>query len=202
MKKVIIVLSVITVLLLGIVGVLLAQYRTISYEEAKNLFDIRDIRVKRVRVSSESGTLSAVSASRYTQDWYKIWVRFDSEPEWADGVKIKYFVLLKNRSGQDAYTLLTGDVVYDTIPKGNSHNSFMYLHPRTIERYGTPEKVMCEVWFQGIRVTRGFMPKQASDEWWVKHQPLEGNLKVRLFTPYILDNDMMEENINIKALFD
>ncbi|MDX9702643.1 MAG: hypothetical protein RBU23_06330 [Candidatus Auribacterota bacterium] len=202
MKKAVVLGGLTTIFIMLVTGVLQAQYGSISYDEAKDLFSIRDIRIKRVRVSSESGTLSAVSVGRYTQDWYKIWVRFDSKPEWADGVQIKYYVLLSERSRKDRYTMLTGDVVYDSVPRGNGRNSFMYIHPRTIERYGIPEKVMCEIWFQGIRITRGFLPKQTTDEWWVQHKPLKGDLKVRLFTPYILDNDMMEENINIKSLFD
>lgn len=183
-------------------NVLMAQYGQISYDEAKNLFSIRDIKTQRVRQSVESGALSAVTAGRFSKDWYRVMVRYDSEPEWADGVKIKYYVLLENRTGKQRYTLLTGDVMYDSVPEGNNHFSFMYIHPRTIERYGKPEQVMCEIWFQGIRITRGFMPQHATDEWWVRYQPLEGNLKVRLFTPYILDNNLMEENINIKELFE
>lgn len=196
------IIKLVALLLLLLVGAkCMAQYGYTAKEKPEDSFQIRDINVDRIRESSESGSLSKVTAAKFDYFWYRISVSYSSRPDWADGVVFKYYALLQERK-KDTYTMLVNDIMYDSVPKGSLHYSFMFIHPRIVERYGKPEKVMCEVWYQGIRITRGFWPKSANDEWWVRYRPLEGNLQAKLFTPFLLDKDMKEENINIKYLFD
>ncbi len=177
-----------------------AQYgRKKSTEKA--VFSIKGIKVKRLRESSESGSLSAVKAPKYGVHWYRITSIYSSRPQWADGVVFRYYVLLKEKRSGKKYTMLKSDVEYDSVPRANNHYSFVFIHPRTVDRYGKPNKVMCEIWHKGVRVARGFWPKNSNDEWWVRYRPLEGNLKAKFFTPFALDRDLKEENINIKSLF-
>ena len=177
-----------------------AQYgRTKSNKKSKG-FSIKAIKVRRLRESSESGSLSAVKAPKYGFHWYRVTSIYSSKPQWADGVVLRYYVLLEEKGSGKKYTMLTGKVEYDSVPRANNHYSFLFIHPRTVDRYGKPEKVMCEVWHDGVRVSRGVWPKKSNDEWWVRFRPLEGNLKVKFFTPFALDRDLKEENINIKSL--
>lgn len=169
-------------------------------QTGNNLFEFRDIRVDKMRESTESGALAKVTPARYEFLWNRISVNYASSPIWADGVSIKYFVLMEDRNRIQDKTMLTGEVIYDCIPRGFIHYGFVFIHPRTIERYGKPSRIMCEIWYEGVRVARHFWPKETRDEWWVRYKPLEGNLRVKYFTPYVLDTDLKEENINIKSI--
>ena len=175
-------------------------YEKLEKKSPKKQFKVAGIKIIRLRESSESGSLSAVSIAKYKYEWYRIRVRYTSTPAWADGVEVRYHVLLRERSGKN-YTMLVDSVVYDSVPAGSGHYSFVYLHPRTVQRYGNPEKVMCEIWYQGKLQERSFLPRTNKDVWWVNYQPLGGNLKTSLFTPFIADKDIREENINLESLF-
>ena len=184
------------------VNFLYAQYSKATKNKQRAQFAIRDIRVDRVRRSSESGTLSAVQAGRSVSHWYKVTTVYSSQPAWADGVIVKYYVLLEEKGRGSGYTMLVDEVEYDSVPHDNLHYSHVFVHPRTVERYGKPKKVMAEIWSQGIRVSQEWWPKKTDDEWWVQYRPLDGNLKVKFFTPFVMDKNLQEENINIKSLFD
>lgn len=183
---------------------LYAQYghtKTAEKQQAYHPFVIQDIDVERLRESTESGQSSQVTPSRFDAFWYKIGVYYSSELQWADGVEVKYYVLMQEKR-TDSYSMLTGDVKYDSVPRGNDLRSFVYIHPRTAERYGKPERVMCEIWHDGVRVDRSVWPRGTDNEWWVRNKPITGNLKLRFFTPFALDRDAREENINIKSIFE
>jgi len=163
-------------------------------------FKVDSIKIVRLRESSESGSLSAVSVAQYKYEWYRVVLRYASKPSWADGVEVRYHILLQERRAKN-YTMLVDSVVYDSVPSGSGHYSFVYVHPRTVQRYGKPHKVMCEIWYKGKLQERSFLPRSSKDVWWVNYEPLKGNLKTSLFTPFIADKDLREENINLESLF-
>jgi len=180
-----------------------AQYYKIQpdYSNLSKQFDITDIKIKKIKEATKSGSgSSAVTPAKYDMFWYRIEVTYNSQFVWADGVIFKYYVLMREKNSQRS-TLLVGDVEYNSVPRSSNLNSLVFIHPRTIQRYGKPEKVMCEIWYQGVRICRHMIPKGNKEEWWVKYRPLEGDLKVKYFTPFAQDKDIYEENINIKALF-
>src|SRR5260221_13122894 len=75
------------------------------------------------------GTRSTALADK----WLKVEVEFDSVPEWADDVQLKYFVLM----GKDQNArLFTGETTYVNVAKGLRHLSAMFAHPNTVQRYG------------------------------------------------------------------
>ncbi|MEW6534710.1 MAG: hypothetical protein AB1454_03685 [Candidatus Auribacterota bacterium] len=181
-----------------------AQYgiKRPTQEEYTSALTIRNIEVKRLRESSESGQSSRVMPGRFDGFWYRLGVTYESQKDWADGLVVKYYVLLQEKTRAEEFTMLVGDIEYDSVPRGTDRRSFMYIHPRTVERYGKPERVMCEIWHDGVLASREVWPKGTDNEWWVRHKPMAGNLKPGFFTPFILDRDAREENINIKSIFE
>ncbi|MCB1196508.1 hypothetical protein KDK77_10020 [bacterium] len=186
----------------GSVGFLHAQYTKVSKKQQRADFGIREIQVDRIRRSAESGTLSAVEAGRAVSHWYRITTVYSSRPEWSDGVVVKYYVLLEEKGQGEGNTMLVDEVEYDSIPKDSAHNAHIFVHPRTVERYGKPQKVMVEIWHQGVRAAQEWWPNKSEEEWWVQHRPIQGSMKIKFFTPFVLDKNLEEENINIKSFFE
>jgi|GEM_PF-1807173 len=171
-----------------------------DYSKVEDSLNLTSIKIKKIRESTESGGgSSVVTPAKYDMFWYRIETVYNSRIDWADGVIFKYYVLMKEKMSKRS-TLLIGDVEYNSIPRWNNLKSYVFIHPRTIQRYGRPERVMCEIWYQGVRVSRLLLPRGSQEEWWVKYRPLEGDLKVKYFTPFANDKDIDEENINIKSL--
>ena len=71
--------------------------------------------------------------------WAEIKVTFDTKPRWADEITFKAMVYLKNKKS----TVLSGEVTYINIPKGQKHTAVLYIHPLTLQRYGEVKKNGC-----------------------------------------------------------
>ena len=116
-------------------------------------FKIRNIRQQLVvapdyrAVTTGAGTRSASIAKK----WLQIETEFDSNPEWADDVTLKYYALVGK--GREA-RLFGGEVTYINVQRGQRHLSAMFMHPNTVERYGRGrvESVHVEIWYKGQRV--------------------------------------------------
>src|SRR5579862_5968060 len=80
--------------------------------------------------------------------WLKVEVEFDSVPDWADDVQLKYYVLL----GKDRNTrMFTGETTYINVARGQRHLSAMFAHPNTVQRYGNGqvEAVAVQIFHKG-----------------------------------------------------
>ena len=79
------------------------------------------------------------------RNWGQIRVLYDTRPEWTDQLSFHYYVLMltSDPAAKTKYTLLEGDVTYIDVPRGNNHESVVYLHPNTLARFG--EVVACAV---------------------------------------------------------
>ena len=144
------------------------------------------------------------STSR-TRNWGQIKVLYDTRLDWTDQLTVHYFILLltSDPAAKTKYTLLTGDVTYIDVQRGNNHESAVYLHPNTLARFG--EVVACAVAIDlggqtyvktAVTTKAGLRP----GKWWtgIANEPTvtvkTGYIRERGDTPFALvDYDSYEQ---------
>ena len=116
--------------------------------------------------------------------WLQVEVEFESKPEWADEVQIKYYVLMSK--GQEA-RLFVGEITHVDVPRGSHHYSAMFMHPNMVERYGRGqiESVAAQIFYKNRPVDQNSVP-QTGARWWEKYTPTPGFLLMPQQTPWIL----------------
>jgi hypothetical protein len=111
--------------------------------------------------------------------WGILECEFDSVPEWADEVEVKWYVVL---SGPRSKTMATGTDTYIYVKKGRRHVAAMFIHPFVLERWtggtgaGAIEDIGVEIWHQGRLVSFTSMKTQAKTQWWQQFTPQPGLL--------------------------
>lgn len=114
--------------------------------------------------------------------WLRIETEFDSTPEWADDVQVKYFVLMgKDRNAR----LFAGDVTYVNVARGMRHFSAMFVHPNTVQRYGNGqvEAVAVQIFYKGQLIDQDSVPP-SRERWWERYTPVSGFLLNPQQTPW------------------
>jgi hypothetical protein len=106
------------------------------------------------------------------QNWLRIETEFESAPDWADDVQLKYFVLLGR--GDNARSLV-GQITYINVAKGAQHYSAMFVHPNTLQRYGNGqvEAVAAQLLYKGQLIDQSSYPP-TNDHWWERLVPIGG----------------------------
>lgn len=132
-----------------------------------------------------------------TLDWYRITVAYDTDPDWIDELTFTYYVLTKGKKGQ--LSLFKGDVTYVNVAKGK-HLSDMYLHPSTLARYGSADRVAVLVSSKGRMLAMDSNPRSAT-RWWEQFPvpPVEGLVLNRMQTPFAMVNFDDYEAIKIPS---
>jgi len=113
-----------------------------------------DVRVQSITGNGASGQVqppefdarNVTKTTGRARNWGQIKVLYDTRLEWTDQLTFHYFVLMLTSdpaASKTKYTLLEGDVTYIDVPRGNNHESVVYLHPNTLARFG--EVVACAV---------------------------------------------------------
>lgn len=149
-------------------------------------FEIKDIRQQPVSAPTYggAGVLGGRPATLW-QKWLKIEVTFESKPEWADDVQIKYYVLLNDR-GTDK--LFVGEITHNNIAKGSQHYSAMFMHPNSLMRYGGGQAVVVTAWvfYKGVVVSERTeaQGKTTPASWWERYTPIAGCLLPPQETPW------------------
>lgn len=126
------------------------------------------------------GTRTASLADK----WLKVETEFDSGPDWADDVQLKYFVLMgKDRSAR----MFTGETTYVNVAKGARHLSAMFAHPNTVQRYGNGqvEAVAVQIFYKGQLIDQESAPP-TRERWWERYTPVTGFLLNPQQTPWSL----------------
>jgi hypothetical protein len=115
--------------------------------------------------------------------WLKIEVQFESKPEWADDVQLKYYVLIGK--GEDR-RLFVGEVTHINVAKGSQHYSAMFMQPNTLRRYGAGqiEQVTVRLFHKGALVSSLSDPANVRDGWWDRFTPVPGYLLAPQDTPW------------------
>lgn len=117
--------------------------------------------------------------------WVQVTVEYNTLPEWIDRLEFRYFVMVESKRGERRR--FTGDVAYVDIQRG-SHESTMFLRPRTLARYGKPKGVAVEVSYHGEILLQEAEPKARGNvRWWrdTKYPQKTGYLLNRAQTPFI-----------------
>jgi len=128
-------------------------------------------------VTSASGRSVSVG-----QNWLQIETEFESSPDWADDVQLKYYVLL-GRGGNAR--CLVGEVAYVNVAKGAQHYSAMFVHPNTLQRYGNGqvEAVAVQLFHKGRLIAQSSYPP-SNDPWWERFTPISGLVLPPRETPW------------------
>jgi hypothetical protein len=124
--------------------------------------------------------------------WLKIETEFDSAPQWADDVQLKYYVLLGD--GRDV-RMFVGEVTYVNVAKGLRHYSAMFMNPNTILRYGNGQvqAVAVQLFHKGQPIDLNTYPP-TRERWWDRYQPTTGFVLNPQQTPWsIMSFDRYEE---------
>jgi hypothetical protein len=153
-------------------------------EGGKKLLSIDKIEGKKVMTPEYQVTKSQFKAR--TREWFQIITTYDTKPEWVDDITFKYYVLVKDKSGDvgNRQALFSGEVSYINVEKGK-HKSDMYLHPSTIARFGEVQAVAVMVSVQGRVEAIESLPA-SNERWWEKLTPVEGMLLNRMQTPFAM----------------
>ena len=147
-------------------------------------FDIKDIRQQQVDAPSYGGAGELGGRpSTLWRKWLKIEVQFESKPEWADDVQIKYYVLVGR--GEDR-RLFVGDVTHINVAKGTQHYSAMFIQPNTLKRYGAGQidQVTVRLFYKGAVVSTMSSPPNPKESWWDQFAPTPGYLLPPQDTPW------------------
>ncbi|HVM63068.1 MAG TPA: hypothetical protein VMV72_19575 [Verrucomicrobiae bacterium] len=131
--------------------------------------------------------------------WLRIETVFDSTPDWADDVQLKYYVLLND--GQQT-RLFVGDVTYVNVAKGLGHLSAMYMPPNTLQRYGNghAQVVGVQLFYKGQLIDQGSTPP-TPDRWWERYTTsVSGFLVTPQHTPWSLGAYSRYEQVKPSAV--
>jgi len=167
---------------------------------AEEMFTIRKIsyqkRMTSVTQAISSGLegLGNIGGTAH-QQWGAITVVYDSVPAWADDVEVKFYVLTRDK--RHNYNILIGSTTYVSVRKGPGHMAHMFIHPNAILRYGEVKRIMCEIWYKGILINSVQWPSKTTTRWWYKFKGIDGILRHRFYTPFLLDYEAKEEAIKL-----
>lgn len=133
---------------------------------------------------------SQINVREEVREWFRLEVEFESKPDWLDEVTFTYHVLLRNdalaRPGdpRSAFRVLRGQVTKVNVPSGRRNYSVMFIHPRTLERFGSIERIAVIASSGGV-VLDTHSP-DARTRWWEELPPVDGLLLNRLETPFAM----------------
>lgn len=114
--------------------------------------------------------------------WLRIEAHFESAPEWADDVQLKFFTLLGK--GKEA-RLFVGDVTHINVAKGSQHYSAMFVHPNTVKRFGNGlvEAVAVQVFYKG-QLMGSLSEPPSNKRWWEEFTPIPNFLLNPMQSPW------------------
>lgn len=165
--------------LLGVM--LLGPADTQAQSSSQLPFRIRNIRKELVKAPGYNVDMGGGRPATIYQDWLRVEVQFDSRPDWADDVQIKYYVLL---SDDGKYKLFSGELTHVNVQKGQ-HYSAMFVHPNTVQRFGRGRvtAVAVQLFYQGKLMDQLSEPS-ANKRWWEDYSPVQGYVLSPLLTPW------------------
>jgi len=175
---------------LATAALVLGGTTTVCAQARKAEFTIKRIEVRFERPQFQISGGSGRGAREAGQvPWGVLECEFDSQPEWADEVELRWYVVL---TGPRSKTMATGSDSYLYIKKGRRHVGAMFLHPYVLERWtggsgqGAIEDIGVEIWHQGRLVHFTSMRSQARTQWWQQFTPQPGMLMRASESPWIL----------------
>ncbi|MBI5394007.1 MAG: hypothetical protein HZA91_01785 [Verrucomicrobia bacterium] len=147
----------------------------------KTEFSVKRLEVRFVNPPAQSGGERG-SREAGQVPWARLECEFDSQPEWADDVEIRWYVVLLAKQTK---VMATGSDTYIYVKKGRRHVAGMFMHPFVVERWcgnsaqNAVEDVGVEIWWQGRLVSFSSWRSQTKTQWWQQFQPTP-NLLMRV----------------------
>lgn len=151
------------------------------------------LRVRRLEAKLVAAPQYQVSQSVRTvrqRQWLEVRTQFETAPDWIDEMTFTYYVLLRNtkpRPNEQEYNLFKGEVTYVNIAKTRTGQDTVFLHPSTIERYGSVDRVGLVITSQG-RVLAMESNPSSQERWWERATPRTGLVLNRMQTPFAMIN--------------
>jgi len=129
---------------------------------------------------------NSTQSSNRADDWYRVYVEYDSNPDWIDEITFTFYVRVKGKSRYaPPVSLFKGQTTYIHIPKGKNRMADMFIHPTILERFGQVEAIAVEVRVGGRVLARDGKPRP-KNAWWEQLSPTANVLKNRAQTPFAL----------------
>ncbi|NJK91735.1 MAG: hypothetical protein HC904_07885 [Blastochloris sp.] len=69
------------------------------------------------------------------EDWHVIEVKFSTNEELTDEIQVKFFLEAFDSKKEDQFVILTSEVTFINVPKGENHVATAYLAPGSLLRY-------------------------------------------------------------------
>ena len=175
---------------------------------AKAVPEIR-IKVKKLEgLDREGKMLSPEFRTNYSRsakrgEWCEIKTEYYTYDEWLDELTFSYYVMTRGTDGEarGMYSFYDLSVRYVDVEKGNDHMSTVYLHPKTVERFGWPVAIGVVISAKGKEIAKeveASIPMPKNEDWWksdavlknprVKVVKRSGRLLSRAQTPFALVN--------------
>ena len=178
------------IVLLGVLTI--GTGKTFSQTEStREAFTIKDIRQQQMDAPTYGGASGQLGGRPATlqQKWLKIEVQFESRPDWADDVQVKFYVLMKYQAKDRVEEkMFVGDVTHINVAKGGQHFSAMFMSPNALKRYGNgqAEVITARIFYNGAVVsTKTDAPgKSVKAGWWDEKTPILGCLLPPQETPW------------------
>lgn len=138
---------------------------------AKLDFQIKRIEVRTYNPRSGGGESGRGGTEAGRLPWRLFECEFDSQPEWADDVEVKWYVLLPGKQ----QVMAAGSDIYKYVKKGRRHVAAMLMHPLVMERWGGGTgqagiDVGVEILVQG-RLWSFDDTKHTKQQWWQRFTP-------------------------------
>ena len=134
--------------------------------------------------SFNTGSSSFVNKAGKAHLWGIIQGVFTSNAQWLDDVNVKVYALAQERG--ESYCL-AGTAAFMSVPGGKNNTATFFVHPNVLMRYGKILAVHMEIWNQGKLIDNTDWPSKQTEQWWNKHQVVEGAVVVKYLTPYAGD---------------
>ena len=137
-------------------------------------------------------SLNASTPSR----WLRLEMDFDSEPDWADDVQIRWYVQVE---GEKKPFVFAASVMHDNVkrnPRGQRHLAAIFMRPRAVDRYLRSERNLKQIAVQIFQDGKleDTWPRGWKDRWWEAVTPVEGVLVDVKQTPFNdADGDRYEQ---------
>lgn len=174
------------------VGVLIGILSSVTSAEGQNIrssnsevLRIRGIEINDQRTPDYDVDRVNMGSSK-VREWQQILVEFDTAPDWIDQMDFTFYALVESETSNTGYLMFRGSIDYVNIERGR-HQSVMYLHPSTVERFGDVERVAVVVRMNGQLIGISGEP-ESRQRWWEQLSPVDGYLLNRMQTPFAMIN--------------
>jgi hypothetical protein len=153
-----------------------------AQEAGERDFNIKSIRQLYRSAPDYGGSKLGGQVPAANRPWLIMEVSFSSEPDWADDVTLKYFVLIG--TGRDA-KLFSASITHVNVKRRSSHYSAMFLHPNVLDRYGAGrvQAVTVQLFHKGRLIAQESEPNLRT-RWWEQFTPIAGQLLPPQETPW------------------